>query len=193
MARILVFGGSFSPPTLAHEAIIGGCLALPGFAELWVMPSADRTDKQIGVSGQHRLAMLEAVQREIFHSDPRLRISDFELQLPAPSATARTVAALETTYPAHEFWFVFGTDSYYDMPHWPDGARLQATLKLVIINRGTEPLPSRPGIRPLRINGMTAISSTQTRQVLQAGADSDTLLSQPVQAYIHAHQLYHVA
>jgi nicotinic acid mononucleotide adenylyltransferase len=56
--KILLFGGSFSPPTLAHEAIIAACLDMKDFDEVWVMPSGDRADKVIAIQDEDRLKML---------------------------------------------------------------------------------------------------------------------------------------
>ncbi len=190
MARILIFGGSFSPPTLAHEEIIRQCLALPDFSAVWVMPSGDRADKRIGVSVALRLEMLKIVQNAAFPNETRLLISDFELQLPTPSETARTAKALTAAYPEDEFWFVFGTDSYQDMPNWPDGARLQATLNMVVFGRGGAQPALRPGVIFLPLTGYHHISSSQTREAAKLAKGTAGLVSAAIQDYIGAHKLY---
>src|SRR6185369_6587064 len=100
--RIILYGGSFNPPTIAHEAILQACLALPGFDEVWVMPSRTREDKEITVSDANRLQMLSILQQYAFTGESRLKISDFELKLPAPTRTARTLPALAAAYPGTE-------------------------------------------------------------------------------------------
>ena len=60
-SKVVVFGGSFSPPTLAHTEIIARCLAVPGVDEVWLVPSGSRTDKNIAVTAADQLAMLKIV------------------------------------------------------------------------------------------------------------------------------------
>lgn len=191
MARILVFGGTFNPPTLAHQQIIARCLQLPGFDRLWVMPSNDRTDKQSEATAAQRLAMLHRVRQAFFQNEPRLRISEFEVNLNAVTRTSQTVAALHQAYPHDEFWFVFGSDSYHDMPNWTDGRRLQANLNLVIVSRGGR-LPARRGIIVITLPDHRQISSNQLRQVAGQGGDISALVSPPVKTYIETHRLYRV-
>ncbi|MGB4966675.1 MAG: hypothetical protein WBO35_00560 [Candidatus Saccharimonadales bacterium] len=55
---ILIFGGAFNPPTLAHEAIIRQWSSMPGFDEIWLTPSGSRTDKHISITSQQQLVPL---------------------------------------------------------------------------------------------------------------------------------------
>src|SRR5215813_4590567 len=97
--HILVFGGAFNPPTLAHEAIIRECLALPQFDEVWLMPSGDRLDKQISSSDHDRRHMIRLVHQHAIAQHPRLRVSDFELRRSPPTQTYETVYALQQRHP----------------------------------------------------------------------------------------------
>ncbi len=189
MAHILLFGGSFSPPTLAHEAIIRACLALPDFDSVWVMPSGDRADKRMSATAKDRLMMLQLLRRETFHDTARLKISDFELRLPQPNDTSSTIAALTKTYPRHTFCYVFGTDAYYDMPNWPDGAALQSTLPMVVVGRGADLFPVAPHITPLVLPQHGHISSTSTRAMVAAG-HLEAFVSPAIADYIRSHRLY---
>jgi nicotinate-nucleotide adenylyltransferase len=192
MQRILVLGGAFNPPTLAHQAMIAECLALPGFDRVWLMPSGDRLDKTIvSASDQQRLRMLSLVRREVFADNPRLVVSDFELRLPRPSATYRTVDALEAAHPRLEFWFAFGADSYQSMHAWPNGAQLRQRLqRLVLFTRGTAPT-LHPAARVVRLAApFVHISSTAARQALAEGKDATHLLGPAVLRYAQRDGLY---
>jgi nicotinate-nucleotide adenylyltransferase len=131
--KVIIFGGSFSPPTLAHEEIIRQCLALAGFDEVWLMPSADRADKIISAGEAERLKMLQILKNKVF-KDPRLQICDIEYRLPKPTQLNRTVQFLSQEYPNNEFWFVFGGDAYRDMPNWANGEWLQNNLNIIIFS-----------------------------------------------------------
>lgn len=185
--RILVFGGAFNPPTLAHEAIVRACLALPEFSEVWAMPSGDRLDKTIEASDADRLAMLRLVKEASFGGDPRLVVSDFELCLPRPTKTSSTVAALERAYPDNDFWFAYGADSYRQMPSWPDGATLQQKLRVVLFGRTSDDAVAG---KKLHTIDLPDISATHIRHAAAAGKKLDSLVSAPVAHYLQQHRLY---
>lgn len=189
---VIVFGGSFSPPTVAHEAIIGACLALLGFAAVWLMPSGDRRDKVMSAGDEDRLAMLDVIRGERFHADPRLIISDFELRLPRPSETYQTVAALGRAYPRVVFWFVLGADSYRSMatPAWEHGTTLRYSLNLILVGRDDVPIPARSGMRALQVSLPVGLSSTYVRERVRARQPLDGLVSGPVARFIQEHALY---
>ncbi len=182
--KILVFGGSFSPPTLAHEAIIELCLSLPGFDEVWIMPSGDRADKNIAMSDQDRLRMMEIIKAERFDHDPRLCVSDFELGLPHPTQTYKTVHALTTRFAGTDFWFAYGVDAYKSMPDWPHGAALRRGLRMIVFGEHSIPLVDHNHMY-MHFGGEYAdLSSTQARSALAAGRSLDGIVSSPIQKYL---------
>lgn len=184
MNKILVFGGSFSPPTLAHEEIIRQCLALPGFDEVWLMPSADRDDKSMSASEADRLAMLKIVKDKIFADDKRLKICDVEYKLPKPTKLVATEGALRRTFPSTEFWFAFGGDSFSDMPNWPDGERMQGALNLVVFSDKKPAAADQ--VRVLHFT-LPAKFSKVSSSAVRSG---DQAVSEHVKAYIDARGLY---
>ena len=190
--KIIVFGGSFSPPTVAHEAIIRACLALPGFSAVWVMLSGDRRDKPMTASDADRVAMLELMKRQCFQGDPGLIISSFELRLPRPTATYRTVAALQQAYPETAFWFVLGADSYRSMatPAWERGQELRDALNLVVVSRDGRVGDEDGHVQRLAVNTPDDVSSTAARTAARMGAPLDALVCPAIRAYIAAKKLY---
>lgn len=182
--EIAVFGGTFDPPTLAHEAIIRACLERTDMDEVWVMPSGDRPDKPDMRDGEARLRLLHAVLQESFNEDPRLKVSDFEMRLPQPTQTYLTVRALRHAYPEGSFWYVFGADSYQDMPTWRGGSELRRTLGMLVVPRAGYELPEAGKlVRHLHIRDH-GISSSQVRGRMQAGKSIQHLVSPGVQALL---------
>lgn len=183
--KILIFGGSFSPPTLAHEAIIARCLQLPGFDEVWVMPSGDRLDKTIPLHDDARLALLEIVKSERFADDPRLHISRFEMDTPGLTNTFDTWHALRQQSPEYDFWFVFGRDSYRTMPAWPHGDELRRVLSMVIFGDDAGEIPQAPNVQYVVLDaGLANVSATQVRTALAQGQPITRLVSAPVAGYL---------
>lgn len=189
--KVVVFGGAFSPPTLAHEAIIAALLEIPQFDEVWVMPSGDRIDKEMSARDSDCIAMLQVMQEYNFADKPRLRITDFELQMPRPSQTSETVKSLERTFPDIEFWFAYGPDSYVSMPSWPDGAALQQKIKVVLFSSGGPAVQAKGELVRLDISDeFGETSSTEARRLAATGQSPASQVSGPVARYIAEHHLY---
>lgn len=187
---VAVFGGSFNPPTLAHQEIIGHCLNLPGFDEVWLMPSASGYSKKITTSDIERLDMLKIVHQHQFGGDDRLVVSDFELKHPELLETCHTVSALSAEYANADFWYVFGADSYYDMPNWSRGEQLQSGLNMIVFERGGMAPPNRDGIISLGLANYGHLSSTKARLAATNNSGLDGIVSPNIQKYIENNRLY---
>ncbi len=189
--EIAVFGGTFDPPTLAHEAIMTALLDEADLDQVWVMPSGERVDKAPQGSCGARLAMLGIVQTERFADNPRLVISDFEMQLPQPTQTHRTVAALAHAYPDDAFHYVFGADSYRSMRYWERGKELSRNLSMFVVSRMFLDIDYSDRVRPLRIpDGNDTVSSTSVRLAVANDWPFARYLSPPVERYIRDQGLY---
>lgn len=187
--EIAIFGGTFDPPTKAHEAIMAGLLDQPDIEQVWVMPSGVRDDKQGMGSDAVRMEMLQLIQRERFAANPRLVVSDFELELPRPTRTYQTVDALQANHPNDHFWFVFGADSIETMHAWMHGERLQKCLGMIAIPRAGHELPApAPNIRYLDVQ--LGISSSQVRAAVEAGEPIAPMVSPAIEAFVRMAGLY---
>lgn len=194
--EIIIFGGSFNPPTLAHQAIMKKCLEQPGYDEVWVMPSGDRIDKEITASDAERLAMLHQVKGEVFAGNERLHVSDFELNLSRPTQTIRTLGALATAYPDVHFWFVYGADSYASMATWQSGDRLQREMSCLLMARAGYRLPPetmRVRHLPAMEDCLVGMSSTVVRERLARREAVKDLVCRSVMSYIQERKLYQTA
>lgn len=179
MKEIAVYGGTFDPPTRAHEAIMRACLAHSTIDELWVMPSGARTDKAGMSSDALRMGLLKQLITVEF-ADCRVELSDFEMKLPKPTETYRTVNALDRVYPGHRFWYVFGADSIASMPTWQCGDQLRDELHILAVPRaGYELPPETERLNYLEIGeiALAGISSSAVRYAMASGEPLDHLVS----------------
>lgn len=190
--EVAIFGGTFDPPTRAHEAIVQACLEQPGIDEVWLMTSGQRIDKPNMSSESARLAMVELMIITSFGANPRLKTCDIERHLPQPTHTAQTYAVLQETYPTTHFWFVFGADSYHDMPRWRHGEALQKNMAMLIMERaGFELPPETSTLQHLPLHELQhPVSSTQVRQCAKTGADVAPFVSKAVGNFISRTALY---
>ena len=188
--QIIIFGGCFNPPTLAHQEIIKACLNLPNYKEVWLMPSASGYNKKITTKDPQRITMLHLVKHYHFNNNPRLVVSDFELKNPHLLETYHTVDELSKQYQNTKFWYAFGTDSYEDMPNWGRGKELQTGLNLIVFERNNIKPPTKPNVTPLYLFKYGHLSSTGARKAIVRDANLSYYVSPYVQQYIKANNLY---
>ncbi len=189
--KVAIYGGSFNPPTLAHEAVSRACLDVSGIDEVWLMPSGTRLDKPYSIDDVHRLAMVGLMSRRI--GDRRLQVSRFELDLERPSKTIKTLGALSVAYPNVDPYFVLGADSYWTMPTsaWVDGDYLQKNLHMLIVPREQYPNPNASNVGILHIGEeFRGVSSSEARAKAQAGESIANIVDPWVEEYIADHGLY---
>ncbi len=188
--EIAIFGGTFDPPTVAHEAIIDACLEQNDIDEIWLMPSGVRTDKPGMRSDEIRIEMLDLIRQKYWL--PTLKVSDFELTLPRPTKSCTTVRALEEAYPDNRFWFVYGADSYEMMHTWECGQELKKSLGMLLVARAGYHMPPKSAtIRHLQVkNAEVNVSSTAVRELFRTAQPIDGLVSPQIGQFIVDHGLY---
>ena len=194
--KILIFGGAFNPPHLDHASIIGTLLKQFPCDEIWVMPSADRHDKTIGVSGEHRLKMIEIFIKELF-PNPKVPIiiSTLELNRPKLTTTYETKLELEKSYPDYEFYFVVGADSFNDIKtKWVNGEKLYKEARFIVLPRPgillPESTPDNAFVLQNKNNDAPDISSTIIRSLIKEGKSIGEHTAKAVVEYIKNNNLY---
>lgn len=186
--QIALYGGTFSPPHLGHASIIEALLRLFPCDEIWIMPSADRHDKTVTVSGEHRIKMLKIMIAELFPK-PKMPIiiSDFELRLNKPTITYQTLKLLKEKYPNHEFYFVIGSENLGVIEgKWINGKKLFQEASFVAIKNPLIPLPNKlpPHVTMIDDVAWSDISSTFIRKLIAQGYSGLPYLTKKVAEYI---------
>lgn len=187
--KIALFGGSFNPPHRGHSAVVRALDSLADIDEVWLMPSANRWDKSISVSGPDRLRMIDLMIDDL-HLDATkpVRAFDHEIRKPNLSTTYETKAELEKLYPYHEFSFVFGSDVVPQIPlAWVHGKELFDTTSFIFVERpgsiGLTDCALPPKYRNLAIAGYN-LSSTVIRQAAKNQARLAEYVSPSVADFI---------
>ena len=178
----ILYGGAFNPPTLAHMAILQACIdyARPRGAEVWLMPSGDRSDKSINASRSQRMAYLAAMLADVDSSGVATHILTTELDRSVQVETYDTVRELEALYPERHMTWVFGADSTETMGEWGHGQWLLDNLDMLVVDRqGYEINPRARRAIKLGVKTMV-VSSTEVRQRLHDGRPVDDLVSRGV-------------
>lgn len=114
--KIVVMGGSFNPPTIAHLKMMQSALDQLGAEKGIFVPTADkslrRKMRRAGfpeevLSEETRMEMLRAMVEE----DPRLDVTDVEYQHPKHWYAQETMGYIQEQYPEAELYFLIGSDN----------------------------------------------------------------------------------
>jgi len=182
----IIYGGAFNPPTLAHVAILQACVdyARPRNADVWVMPSGNRTDKAIATPIDRRLAYIDAMIADTDTYGVNTHTVHTELHREIVVETFDTVLELDQTHPDREFTWVFGADSTETMADWQNGEVLLENLSMLVIEReGHRINPLAKRAIALSVPSLT-VSSTMVRERLAAKLPVDDLVSPAVAALL---------
>lgn len=179
--HIVVLGGSFNPPTIAHQKIMEHAMIAASADTGIFVPSSDayvtrkmskaKTDNQVYPENE-RAAML------IFHTDENTTISMTEYGDDGRGHTYETLCKIQEAYPDARIWFVIGDDKLDIMTRWRNHEALLKKFFFVVLTRnGTDvqkKLRNHPVLRfhvhhfvvcksPDEIN---EISSTKCREMI---------------------------
>lgn len=168
MKQVLLYGGAFNPPTIAHQAIIKALIQIADSNghELWIMPSGTRSDKTIDVAEGTRLAYLKALLSGL-PGGSDVKIETSELLHTVQTETFETVRRLSELYPDKHFTWVFGTDSVVTMKFWRGGEWLYENLEMLLITRKGHILSTMPPKSKLLSVDTPVISSTIVRNLIK--------------------------
>ena len=182
MKETIIYGGAFYPPTRAHQAILQACIdyAEPRGADVWLLPSANRTDKNIDALRERRLELCEALCRDVTKRTVRVAISKAELDRDKPTETYDTVQELACDNADRAFTWVFGSDSVATMKTWNHGQWLYDNLSMLVVQRPGM-AQAALGARATYLEVATGdMSSTELRRRMAAGEDYTPLVGEHV-------------
>lgn len=200
MAKIGIMGGTFDPIHNGHLMLGRQALEEYQLDQIWFMPSGQPphkkdhpvTDADIRCE-MVRLALLE---------QPGFLFSDFEIRRPGNTYTAQTLALLHQEYPQHEFYFIVGADSLYEIEGWYEPERIMSQTVILAAGREYEGihrslkgqmnyLKEKYGaqIEYLHCREMD-ISSEEIRSLTAEGQSVKALVPEAVFAYMEKNHLY---
>ncbi|MDO5551244.1 MAG: nicotinate-nucleotide adenylyltransferase [Lachnospiraceae bacterium] len=200
MAKIGIMGGTFDPIHNGHLMLGRQALEEYQLDQIWFMPSGQPphkkdhpvTDADIRCE-MVRLALL---------GQPGFIFSDFEIRRPGNTYTAQTLALLHQEYPQHEFYFIVGADSLYEIEGWYEPERIMSQTVILAAGREYEGihrslkgqmnyLKEKYGaqIEYLHCREMD-ISSEEIRSLTAEGQSVKALVPEAVFAYMEKNHLY---
>lgn len=201
-SRILLFGGTFDPPHIAHvrlPAMAAARLACDSIVYIPARINPLKADTP-PTAAAHRLEMLRLALAEA----PDAAISTIELDREGPSYTIDTVRAMAK--PGTQLFLLLGADQALEFHRWKQWqAILELATPAVLLRppwtRGSfaDKLAAAYGSdeaalwlsRTLDCDmPLIDVSASEIRRRLREGRSIDGLVPPPVAAYIRAHRLY---
>lgn len=192
---IAIYSGSFNPIHSGHTALCRYmALHRPcgiDAIRLLVTPRNPLKLDAEQADDSQRLAMARLACEQL----PATQASDFEMSLPPPYYSLRTLEMLAEKYPQHKFRLVIGADNWINIHKWRDPEKIIEKFGLIIYPRpgftieDDANLP--PNVEYLAGAPLSDISSTMIRRKIALDEDVSQYLPEKVYRYIITHNLYH--
>ena len=188
---LVVFGGSFNPPTIAHYHIASHILKQLDCEQFFFLPVGDQYPKKGLISSFHRVKMLHLVCHHLKTAD----VLTLEVEANRVLTSFESLSLLKKRYPNKEISFVIGADNLEDLPNWVQYEQLIEHFKLVVFRRDDIKVDEiienqfkkyEHRFIVLDSFGKMNVSSTQYRENL----DRSDLVLECVDDYVRQHQLY---
>jgi nicotinate-nucleotide adenylyltransferase len=190
MIKTAIFSGSFNPIHVGHLLLANYLCEFTDVEEVWLMVSPQNPLKETVDTIDSR-ARMEMVQLAV-DDDPRFVASDFELNLPQPTYSIRTLTKLREQFSDREFSLLIGADNWGLFDQWKDYRQILDNFSIWIYPRlgfaieGDDFFPS--------VHLLTApiveLSSTFIRDAITQGKDMRCFVSGKVWDYIKNNNLY---
>jgi len=188
---IVVFGGAFNPPTIAHQQIFYYVKQHLDCTEFIYLPVSSTYTKRSLASDQHRLQMLKLMTRNL----PGAKVSTMEFDDPDYLGTYQSLVRIQELHQGEIIAFIIGADNLAKLPKWINIKGLLNEFKFIVINRNH--LDIRQMIEDDRLLSQfpdafitlpdfdVDVSSTAFRGTLDPGS-----VTTEVYDYIMVHELY---
>jgi nicotinate-nucleotide adenylyltransferase len=127
---IALFGGSFDPPHIGHEAVVKAILELKNIEKVVIMPTYLSPFKsKFHAPAELRLKWL----RKIFASNKRVEVDSFEVNQAKRVSTIESVKHLLKRH--HKIYLVIGADNLPSLHKWDRFTELRELVTFVVACR----------------------------------------------------------
>lgn len=128
-----LFGGSFDPPHLGHDALVRAALIQLALDEVWVIPAGIPVHRELSgrASGQCRLEWLHSM----FADEPRVRVLDWEVRRDMPTPTIETLRRVHREHPALTPLWLMGMDAFAGLEQWVEYPAHQQLCNVAVFTR----------------------------------------------------------
>ena len=177
---VAVFGGSFDPPHSAHVLVAAWVLSTAEVDRLLVVPTHRHPlGKEHATPFEARVRMCELAMEPL----RRVEVSTIEAELRGEGFTLDLLEALRERMPRARLRLVVGSDILGQTGRWHRWDRIEELAPPIVVGR-------QGFVQEEEVLALPAISSTEVRAKLRAGAQLTGWVPTSVLDYVEAHGLY---
>jgi len=174
METIALFGGSFDPPHIGHEAIVKEALKLKNVKKVVIMPTFLNPFKSsFYAPSTLRLEWL----KKIYNSYENVEINNYEVDLNTKISSIDTVKYLLKSY--KKIYLIIGADNLNTLSKWDRYNELKSLVTFVIAHRDKIEIPENF----LELEIKEDISSTSLRKKIQRDKLSEICSDEIIKFY----------
>lgn len=195
MKRYGFFGGSFNPPTIAHERLAEEIAEKFKLDKVYFVPVGNYYKKTDLIDENKRLAMLESIRND------KIDVLDIELNSKKKLLAVDAFELINDNFSSSENYFILGGDNLEKLPNWENATKclynniiaIQRGKKIANIIVGNKLLEENKNkIFEFNANKLYNYSSTEVRKAIK-NDDIEILnkmLNKKVYFYIKENNLY---
>lgn len=158
--HIAVFGGSFDPPHIGHEAIVQEACQQLDIDKLFVVPTFLNPFKSSShIDAAQRLTLI----KKLFSMNQKVEICEYEVNQKRAVQTVETIEYLSKKFNPSKIYLIVGADNFKSIETWNHYDKLEQMVEFVVAKRDCTQQDFK-GIKQLDIH--IQISSTQLRHSL---------------------------
>jgi len=159
MKTVALFGGSFDPPHIGHEAIVKAALNFKDIKKVIVMPTYLSPFK---LDSHHSSEIRFDLLNDMFKIYENVDVSRFEIEKKRQVASIESVLYLLKDYV--KIYLIIGADNLESLRQWHNYEELKTRVTFLVASRDNILIPKSY----LTLNIDEDISSTQIRNKLKA-------------------------
>jgi len=157
--QLAIFGGSFDPIHIAHEAIVNKALNSLEIDKIIVVPTYLNPFKS---SFHYEPNIRFNLLKKVFNNNPKIEICDYEINQNRPVYSIETVNYLKNLYKPSKIFIIIGEDNIKDLNKWNNINELKELAQFVVFKRLGFENDKLNDFKTLDLN--IDISSTQLRE-----------------------------
>ncbi len=197
---IAIYGGSFNPPTIAHENIARDILCLSDINKLIYLPVGDAYKKKNLIESNYRYEMLKIITNKLVLQDFNVEISTLEMDTDRRLYTIESLRILKEKY-KKDLAFVMGTDNIKEFNSWSNPKSLLEEFYFIVIEREEDDVSKLIKENPLlskyqdkflilKNTSYKSVSSTYIRENIENTELVQSYINIEVLSYIKKNNLY---
>jgi nicotinate-nucleotide adenylyltransferase len=164
--KVAIYGGAFSPPTVAHE-IVARTVHLVTGIHVWMIPCYQHMLGKELAPADVRLQMCRTMMKD--HAG--VTVKDFEIKKQFVGPTFELLSNLRLEFGNAKFYLVMGADNFNIMPDkWYKGKQLEEEYDFLLLYRPGHPFTRNVAEKHQLVNlKFPGLSSTEVRAAIAAG------------------------